>query len=419
MSANGKYQLATNFIAGASLYRSYDYGVTWAATTAPSAQWRPNAISATGQYQIAGVWVGGFYTSNNYGVTWTQNTTVSGNRYWLAAAISASGKYQAIQDCSGDVVSGYIYNSSDYGVTFTANTSAGKLGWGWISMSANGQYQAAVSGAGGVVNYPYISRDFGVTFTPNTSIGQSNWTSISMSANGQNMATCAGFGYIYTSIDYGVTWSQKLSIGYKFWSNVLLSANSQYMIANDSSNNIYRSITPYNDTVANFVTVNNSINPLTTNSINVGGAANLWSTVYANSGTITSSDQRLKTNITPSNLGTNFISQLNPVSYKWLEGANVPNEDSTVTIRPGKRRFYGFLAQDVKQTLDDLSVNDFAGWVLTDTANPDSAQGLRYTEFVSPIIKSIQEINTDLSTTLASIHDLSANIHSLYTQTQT
>jgi hypothetical protein len=289
-------------------------------------------------------------------------------------------------------------------------------------MSANGQYQ--ILGANGDNGYAYFytSNNYGVSFTQNgyggaTGFGGSFFNSC-MSSDGKYQLLLTYTNGIFASSNYGVTWTTLSLSTSSNTQSINISANGQYIICgNNATLNI--SITPFNDTVANYVIVNNSITPLTTNSINVGGASNLWSTVYANSGTITSSDQRLKTNITPSNLGTNFISQLNPVSYKWLEGANVPNEDGTVTIRPGKRRFYGFLAQDVKQTLDDLSVNDFAGWVLTDTANPDSAQGLRYTEFVSPIIKSIQEINTDLSTTLASINDLSANIHSLYTQTQT
>ena len=45
-----------------------------------------------------------------------------------------------------------------------------------------------------------------------------------------------------------------------------------------------------------------------------------WKTIYSNTGTINTSDQRLKTNILSSDLGLDFINKLNPVSYKFIEG---------------------------------------------------------------------------------------------------
>jgi hypothetical protein len=347
-----------------------------------------------------------FYLSNNYGVSWSNISMSNG----MCVSMSATGQYITVVNYGG------WYVSNNYGTSFTYTSGpTNPCNMYTCAVSATGQYQILGQNTDGGYAYFYTSNNYGVTFTQNNyGGGGAIFTNAFISANGQYQVLSTSYA-IFASTNYGVTWSTPLSASIQA---MAMSSNAQYIIYAYGAS-LYRSITPFNDTVANYVIVNNSITPLTTNSINVGGASNLWSTVYANSGTITSSDQRLKTNITPSNLGTNFISQLNPVSYKWLEGANVPNEDGTVTVRPGKRRFYGFLAQDVKQSIDDLSVNDFAGWVLTDTANPDSAQGLRYTEFVSPIIKSIQEINTDLSTTLASINDLSANIHSLYTQTQT
>jgi hypothetical protein len=38
-------------------------------------------------------------------------------------------------------------------------------------------------------------------------------------------------------------------------------------------------------------------------------------------------------------------------------------------------------------------VEDFAGWVQIDRANEDSDQALRYEEFISPLIKAVQELS--------------------------
>ena len=35
---------------------------------------------------------------------------------------------------------------------------------------------------------------------------------------------------------------------------------------------------------------------------------------------------------------------------------------------------------------------DFAGWVQADVNDPTSEQGLRYEEFISPLVKAIQEL---------------------------
>jgi hypothetical protein len=139
----------------------------------------------------------------------------------------------------------------------------------------------------------------------------------------------------------------------------------------------------------------------------LGGSSNKWTTVYAQTATINTSDARQKTNITPSSLGLEFINKLNPVSYKWISGQGTLDDNgNNVSVRPGSRIFYGFLAQEVKKTLDDLAVPDFAGWTLDDVNNPDSAQGLRYTEFIAPMVKSIQELsakNSDLESRLAAL----------------
>jgi hypothetical protein len=135
----------------------------------------------------------------------------------------------------------------------------------------------------------------------------------------------------------------------------------------------------------------------------VGSSSWKWSQIWADTGTIQTSDERLKKNISNSNLGLNFINLLNPISYKWKIGGGIPiyDEDSGFVIGsepiPGERTHYGFLAQEIKQALDQVSPGqDFGGWVLADKNDPDSTQSLRYEEFISPIVKAIQEISARL-----------------------
>jgi hypothetical protein len=116
-----------------------------------------------------------------------------------------------------------------------------------------------------------------------------------------------------------------------------------------------------------------------------------WKTIYSNTGTINTSDQRLKTDVAVSPLGLDFINNLNPVKYKFIEGGTEIVEGDIVSI-PGSRTHYGLIAQEVKEVLDAAGVGDFAGWVKMDMSQEDSMQGLRYDQFVAPLIKAVQEL---------------------------
>ena len=121
-----------------------------------------------------------------------------------------------------------------------------------------------------------------------------------------------------------------------------------------------------------------------------------WKTIYSNTGTISTSDINSKKDITETDLGLNFINSLNPVSYRFKVGENLVEKDQNnnlvVTAKPGTRKHYGLIAQQVKEVLDEANVEDFGGWVLVDKDNPDSEQALRYEEFISPLIKAVQEL---------------------------
>jgi hypothetical protein len=146
-----------------------------------------------------------------------------------------------------------------------------------------------------------------------------------------------------------------------------------------------------------------NMSPSIDNGWNVGSSSWKWSAIWAYTGTIQTSDMRQKKDILASTLGLDFINALNPVSYKWIIGGRkaVYDEESKSVIGsediPGARTHYGFLAQEVKQALDTVAPGkDFSGWVLTDKDDPESEQALRYEEFISPMVKAIQELSSRL-----------------------
>jgi hypothetical protein len=148
--------------------------------------------------------------------------------------------------------------------------------------------------------------------------------------------------------------------------------------------------------------------PLTDNAVPLGGSGQRFTAVWAANGTIQTSDERAKADITNAALGSDFIKSLRPVSYKWIEGGKRDtgkrDEDNNYVYEsvPGTRTHWGFIAQEVKQAVDDAGV-DFGGWVLTDKDDPDSQQALRYDQFIAPLTKALQEAIAKIETLEADV----------------
>jgi len=141
--------------------------------------------------------------------------------------------------------------------------------------------------------------------------------------------------------------------------------------------------------------------PYVDNTYDLGWSGKRWANVYVYSGVVNSSDVNLKKDIADTTLGLDFINALRPVEYKWKDGS---------------RKHQGFIAQEVETVLDAQDVaSDQGMWVLntvkegtkvtvpvtdedgipqkTEVDNEEQ-QSLRYTEFIAPLVKAVQELTT-------------------------
>ena len=118
-----------------------------------------------------------------------------------------------------------------------------------------------------------------------------------------------------------------------------------------------------------------------------------------------SSDRNEKNTIVTSDLGLDFINKLKPVSFKWNHGN-------------AGRTHYGLISQDIEDLLPDFSKTamDFAG-LCKDTITQDDEgnsitpydiYGLRYMEFIAPLVKAIQELSTEVQTLKTKVAALEA-----------
>lgn len=117
--------------------------------------------------------------------------------------------------------------------------------------------------------------------------------------------------------------------------------------------------------------------PLANNTYTLGTASVGWQNIYANNAVTVISDRRSKKHIKDSDLGLEFIKKLRPRTYK---------------IKKGQRRHHGFIAQEVKQALDECGV-DSAIWTQADVEDALSQQALRYEEIIAPLVRAVQELD--------------------------
>jgi hypothetical protein len=121
------------------------------------------------------------------------------------------------------------------------------------------------------------------------------------------------------------------------------------------------------------------------------------------------SDKRVKKNIRENVPGLAFINKLKPVTYNLdlnaadrimrpdaaasLDGKPIQPTQQDVAARTIKEQviYTGFVAQDVEQAAKELDY-DFSG---VDAAkNEKDLYGLRYAEFVVPLVKAVQELSS-------------------------
>lgn len=121
---------------------------------------------------------------------------------------------------------------------------------------------------------------------------------------------------------------------------------------------------------------------------NLGDSNYRWGTVFATA-TNASSDQRLKKDVGES-LGSAFLRKLKPRSYVRLSTYYTNDGQSPVNKYPDKKsRTAGFVAQEVKQAMDELGISEksFGGY---DGTDPNHLS-LRYSEFIPVLVKALQE----------------------------
>ncbi|MBN1338668.1 MAG: tail fiber domain-containing protein [Bacteroidales bacterium] len=142
-----------------------------------------------------------------------------------------------------------------------------------------------------------------------------------------------------------------------------------------------------------YITASNQVRLGNTSVASIGGYAN-WTNI---------SDERFKRNIRQNVPGLQFIMKLEPVTYQldveklddFLGCGNRENSrgDDELIKKSARKKAAeiqtGFIAQDVERAANEIGF-DFSG--IDKPENENDHYGIRYAEFVMPLVKAVQEL---------------------------
>jgi len=244
-----------------------------------------------------------------------------------------------------------------YGAGREVNNSSGNVGIGYYALFTS--WTNPSGGKNTAVGYQALTSDG--AGANNTSFGYNsmlnNWSGGNNTGIGYTALQTNSTGSNNTALGYGADvsvdgWTNSTAIGY----NARTTASNQVVLGN------------------NAVTV-------------VGGFAAAYTNL---------SDRRVKKNIQADVHGLDFILKLKPVSYNYdIKEMNrhmgVNETDLKSLANAEQLRHSGFIAQEVEQAAKEVNYN-FTG--LKTPENDSAYYSLAYSDFVVPLVKSVQELNS-------------------------
>lgn len=159
--------------------------------------------------------------------------------------------------------------------------------------------------------------------------------------------------------------------------NIAIGFNNMNAFNSGSNNTSLGSEITFSTGISNSIAIGYGVSILASNTIQMGNSTITNANIQV-AWTVTS-DRRWKSDIKTSDLGLDFINKLRPVSY-------LRKNDETKKIE------YGFIAQELEETLNKIGISS-AGILSKDS---EGMYGVRYNDFIAPMVKAIQEQQTQI-----------------------
>ncbi len=161
---------------------------------------------------------------------------------------------------------------------------------------------------------------------------------------------------------------------------------------------------PSSSNLSNTSAIGYLTQPTASNQVRVGNSS--VTSIGGQVGWTTLSDGRFKKNVKQEVPGLDFITKLNPVSYeidkrKFDKFIGIEREEGEEDISASARtepsvetRKTGFIAQEVEKALLD---GDYKSTIVDAPKNENDYYGIRYSEFVVPLVVAVQELHEQIT----------------------
>jgi len=320
-------------------------------------------------------------------ISGTDNTAIGANALLLNTVgqfNTATGSGALKFNTEGNWNSAVGYNALRSNSTGSSNTACGSDA---LLNNSTGSANTAI-GVEAMMNANSGSWNTAVGWEAMMATNSGNYnTAIGANAMGANTSGNYNTGVGFWALASASNSSYNTALGYKAgaayaagWNNTLIGAESDV-----SFNGQYNSIAIGNIAIC----PDNS-------TVRIGNPANWSYGGYANWTNI--SDGRFKTNVQENVHGLDFIMKLRPVTYQLdvtglfqrINNSSVSsNEQMQQAIAQKEEMVWtGFIAQEVETAADQVGFN-FSG--VDKPRNENGLYGLRYAEFVVPLVKAVQE----------------------------
>ena len=345
---------------------AYNAKLTGTITAAAGSSFGPWTISTDSIYRIQNVFggSGGMYFGTG-GLSVSNRFQVDANGYLTCSGASISGAITATSlNVTGATITGLTVDAANV----TGNLSAGRINGGILDFNNFAVAHLSASDiTAGLLSADYIKLggDMAV-YDSRYSDSVGGWIGYTTGAyGGAGIHMQAGAGEVVATV-----------------SGAKLCCNTQNFYPNTVSVTAGGAQTNCGLSVGGDLTVGGSAAPSVDGGGSLGFSDYRWSVVYAQTGTISTSDREKKTDISYAlERYDALFEQLRPASYRLKGGAS-------------GRTHTGLIAQDVEQALAacGLTGQDFAAFVKTPREDGGADYGLRYEELTALCIRQIQRL---------------------------
>ncbi len=194
--------------------------------------------------------------------------------------------------------------------------------------------------------------------------------------------------------------------------NTFIGTGAGHSLITGSNNTAIGAWTGWISNFSNSTAIGFGVSISASNQVRIGNSS--VTSIGGQVGWTTLSDGRFKANIKNDVPGLEFISSLNPVSYNidnqkfdHYVGMNDRVSESSRTYPRLSERRIGLVAQEVEEV---IVKNNLDIGIVDKPKGEKDYYGIRYSEFVVPLIKAVKELNELISNQQAEIDNLKAEL---------